>query len=1299
MKRKALLILAAAILAVAMIPAIGVGAATGDVKIVTPDELANPSGGTGSAFDKLSETNFVSDKTGTTTSLEDAGGTLYVVIEDNDPDANPLTDYAAYFATPTVTAQQGGRSFGIISSVTADAGVDQISDKAANVNVDDNDNIVLPEGISFGDRNRDGVLDDEDITVSIGVYTAATAGEDDPATTTVDESKVGFASPSNLPSSVFIRFAEDNTVVFLNTAIITAGSSLRITFASATAGDLNYPDDFSTENLRGLSRVQVTSSSGDPIRIEANEKNLAGYAAQTAGVNSAAFAAASSKDSGVFVGRFGVIRNDFKDAISDYWAAVPAPESVERTVTVITQVAEDLENVTEAEAAAAAAADPNTTVVAGTPNDNTVGPGSSTVIVLTGVDKDNTLVADSLDVKFNVGDDAGGTARTTTIDTTAANNGVTTGNPDATSGAVIVTVVTDADTVANDGGTSDDDSADTFTVTYKTESSSGVIDAMLAVVDGTGVDSNNDFDDFCDDAIDGDRDDKCAEAVKLRDAVNAHSSNLGITTGTDRVDEFLDAVIGVEHGDTVSVRYSDHNPRGTRTDSAEADLVGPTIGGFTLADGAYIDEDDFEVLFDVTDTDSGILEDSHDTSEAEIKDGLAYVNQVVTVAGRETGPPNEAADLDVDDRIDDGERYELTLDVTTEAEAAEGDKDSDPVTIKVTIKIAAYDAARNVSTKTVSYTVDTIDPVLQKVITGWGVKSRSGDAFVLVENQRDRIALVFDDTVQGDLVEAQDVSVPGSVVLRVMWLNNTGNNKIDVGDTGQGTGSATDLDENDETATSGAADDVVEDDLNLLEDTSKQDARHILFLTLDEPLPTDATPTVEIDNNDLIDLAGNENRADHRSVAEDRLAPSFEVTLGEKLSNGDLNVTIVASEGLDRRPRAELALGADSISVVPSDNGDNNYSIDKTRANLGIAGKGADDGVWTLSITGVDENDNVGTSSVKWELDTTANNGAKPDRRGGKADALIAHELEVNEIIFLTVEFAAEADEYDEGRGTDSSKTIDVTGLTLETLAAGDIPANNKAKARSARTIEATMDVDAMSSQTNNNVKHVVALADLEQGNYNLKVDYMDVAGNTGTFDYIFQVIAPKPAEIDITPGWTLISIPGRPQNPAIDAVFENSAVTEVWSLNNTTKAWEFARKSPVDGTWGESTLDQITDGRGYFVRSSTFDPVSVLLQRFSPQREPPMYNITSGWNSIGYTPAGSEESIAVDGYLGALGISGWGMIRTWNADSTPPQYETYYSSGAATAEFPTDGDNGPAIVEAGKGYLLFATRAGTIGG
>ena len=55
-------------------------------------------------------------------------------------------------------------------------------------------------------------------------------------------------------------------------------------------------------------------------------------------------------------------------------------------------------------------------------------------------------------------------------------------------------------------------------------------------------------------------------------------------------------------------------------------------------------------------------------------------------------------------------------------------------------------------------------------------------------------------------------------------------------------------------------------------------------------------------------------------------------------------------------------------------------------------------------------------------------------------------------------------------------------------------------------------------------------------------------------------------------------------------------------------------------------------------------------------------------------------------------------MIRMWNADATPPQYETYYSSGVMTDGFPDD-EHGVAVVQAGNGYLLFATRSGAIGG
>ena len=520
-----------------------------------------------------------------------------------------------------------------------------------------------------------------------------------------------------------------------------------------------------------------------------------------------------------------------------------------------------------------------------------------------------------------------------------------------------------------------------------------------------------------------------------------------------------------------------------------------------------------------------------------------------------------------------------------------------------------------------------------------------------------------------------------------MWLNNAGNNKIDVGDTDEGGKSKTDLDFDDKTTTSGAAADVV-GDLGLEKNGANQDARHILFLTLDQDLATDATPTVEIDSNDLVDLAGNDNRSDHRSIAEDRLAPSFEVTIGQKLSNSDLAVTIVASEDLERRPRTSLNLGVDSIALSPSDNGNRNYTVTTTRAAVGLSGTGGQDGVWTVQVSGRDGNDNIGSGSVKWELDTQANDGKAPTKGGTDADGDVS--VEVNEVIFLSLTFSDEADEYDDDpdnnpRGKDSAPRIELTGVSMETLDAdGNVT-------------PPTVDLGTSVSQTSDGARHVIALSSVEQGSHQLKIEYADTPGNTGKFTLAFKVVAPQPVKVAVNPGWTLVSIPGVPQNTAIDQVLSGSGVTEVWSLDNVSKAWDFARMDEVAGVW-EGTLQDMIDGRAYFVRSTTFDPISVLLRRFRPQNSPAMYTVTSGWNSIGYTPAGSEKSVEVDGYLGSLGISGWGMIRTWNTDASPPQYETYFSSGAATSGFPENAD-GAAVVEAGKGYLLFATRSGSIGG
>ena len=71
-----------------------------------------------------------------------------------------------------------------------------------------------------------------------------------------------------------------------------------------------------------------------------------------------------------------------------------------------------------------------------------------------------------------------------------------------------------------------------------------------------------------------------------------------------------------------------------------------------------------------------------------------------------------------------------------------------------------------------------------------------------------------------------------------------------------------------------------------------------------------------------------------------------------------------------------------------------------------------------------------------------------------------------------------------------------------------------------------------------------------------------------------------------------------------------------------------------------------------------------------------------------------------VDAYLSTLGDDGWAMIRMLKSDSTGTgdslTYEICTNDGWSTPDFPTN-DDGIPILQAGVGYLLFATRDGVI--
>jgi hypothetical protein len=295
-------------------------------------------------------------------------------------------------------------------------------------------------------------------------------------------------------------------------------------------------------------------------------------------------------------------------------------------------------------------------------------------------------------------------------------------------------------------------------------------------------------------------------------------------------------------------------------------------------------------------------------------------------------------------------------------------------------------------------------------------------------------------------------------------------------------------------------------------------------------------------------------------------------------------------------------------------------------------------------------------------------------------------QLETSDVLFVSV-VAAESAEY--VGDTHNTVTISAASLSSLTKLGGTV-------------VGTATTLAAADFQSTDSINFVYGAADLALGAYKLSVTGTDTAGNKGSAaTQEFEVVAQTSSSIAVNPGWTLISIPGAPQDSTISGVFEGTnSVTEVWSFNNASKVWEYAQLT--DGVW-EGTLIQITDGRAYFVRATTFAPVKVLVQRFSPQRVQPQYALTKGWNGIGYTPAGAETSIAASTYLSSLGSGGWGVVRWWNP--TLQQYESAWSTGTCTAGFPSLSGNAcsatvagdAAAVKAGQGYLLYVAKDGTL--
>ena len=445
-----------------------------------------------------------------------------------------------------------------------------------------------------------------------------------------------------------------------------------------------------------------------------------------------------------------------------------------------------------------------------------------------------------------------------------------------------------------------------------------------------------------------------------------------------------------------------------------------------------------------------------------------------------------------------------------------------------------------------------------------------------------------------------------------------------------------------------------------------------VYLELAEPLAPDATPLVSMFGGAVLDLAGNPSNQDEER-ADDYIAPAITVTVTTDVTdraiiknNGEISISVTSDEELRRLPRvwfAEVIDGGESDaeeqSVILGDlrPGDRVSTVagednawERTYNNGDIGGS---DGLYAVIVIAEDDNDNIG-STPGWGHVRTDNQ-PPSDPNTADLDDLEAAGLlvEIDTDIagpefslapetdvdtdetesgnpFITIDFKGEKDEYGDyvyEKGHDKE----------------DEKVSNFGDSHSAvEIVSITLNGDDVSDHTAtvSNRKYTFAARDLTNGSYELKVTGRDDAGNEVTDEYDFTVIDREPYELDLTPGWNLVSLPGTPLDSSIGSVMGDSMQASI-VLAYQDDAWLTAVND--NGTW-RGTLTDIVGGYGYWVQTTAFESISALIPETDTSSVLPTAKVIKGWNllgvvdvvqaSAGNAPGGADAKGEADDYF-----------------------------------------------------------------
>ena len=426
------------------------------------------------------------------------------------------------------------------------------------------------------------------------------------------------------------------------------------------------------------------------------------------------------------------------------------------------------------------------------------------------------------------------------------------------------------------------------------------------------------------------------------------------------------------------------------------------------------------------------------------------------------------------------------------------------------------------------------------------------------------------------------------------------------------------------------------------------DTRNRLYLVLASPLGDNDEPEITIGSGGVRDLAGN-NSVYHVGDATDRIAPTLTIgvagdveTSGRPLAQEEVTISIEAGERLLEDPQVWLAAFDHEGKIVGVPTPGNPTSTGTNAWEVEFDGD-EETKVLAIVIRAEDGDQNI-TTSAGWKgTEPTADDEldlAKLDAAGllvefdfGVDDAMVTlnpstedeplKTESVNPFIELRyTEGKENTVTYTEGEGEDEeTKTANSYTNRKDVETKFDSYGKVELSAVTLDGVDVTDSVARVSS-----AGFDLALGGLAVGDHTLEFTATDTAGNSNTEEVDFEVLPRSAYEVDLRPGWNLVSLPGDPVDTAIDSVLPaDHPAIEI--LKYDAGLW-IASVREAGQPW-EGELTDIDGRSAYWVNTTSTKPLEAVLVQpgVGSASRPPAIPLITGWNLIPVTDLDQEEA------------------------------------------------------------------------